>query len=114
VLDIACGNGIWIMEMATDFPDSQFFGIDINTNYPKTIKPPNTNFLQWDILNSKGVPFPNEYFDYIFMRQVYTCFSAEDWKTVMMEVKRLLKPGGYVEFRDLDPIIHNQGPFTSE
>lgn len=79
VLDIACGNGTWILEMATEFPRSQFFGIDFLVNYPTTIKPLNTFFSQHDVLDPKGLPFPDNYFDYVFMRQVYTCFSESDW-----------------------------------
>ncbi|GAN03832.1 type 11 methyltransferase [Mucor ambiguus] len=113
VLDIACGNGTWILEMATEFPESQFHGIDILANYPTTVKPANTFFCQHDILHPKGLPYPDDYFDYIHMRQVYSCFSEQDWVTVMKEIKRLLKPGGYVELRDIDPMLNNMGPITS-
>lgn len=80
VLDIACGNGAWVLEMATEFPNSQFYGIDIVASYPTTVKPANTFFSQCDILHPNGLPFPNEYFDYIHVRQVYTCFSENDWE----------------------------------
>ncbi|KAI8064274.1 S-adenosyl-L-methionine-dependent methyltransferase, partial [Gilbertella persicaria] len=112
VLDIACGTGTWILEMATEFPETQFYGIDIAPIYPTTIKPSNTFFSQHDILN--GLPFPNEYFDYIHMRHVYTCFSEEDWTTVMNEIKRLLKPGGYIELRELYPLLYQMGPITHD
>lgn len=79
VLDIACGNGTWVLEMATEFPESEFYGIDILANYPTTVKPANTFFCQCDILNPKGLPYPDNYFDYIHIRQVYSCFSEEDW-----------------------------------
>lgn len=65
--------------MATEFKHAHFYGIDISPNYPTAIKPPNTFFIQYDILNPKGLPFPDSYFDYVFMRQVYTCFSSSDW-----------------------------------
>ncbi|KAI8641289.1 S-adenosyl-L-methionine-dependent methyltransferase [Parasitella parasitica] len=110
VLDIACGNGTWILDMATEFPDSQFYGIDILANYPKLVKPANTFFSQHDIL--EGLPYPDDYFEYIHMRQVYSCFSEQDWVTIMKEVKRLLKPGGYVELQDIDPMLGNMGPTT--
>lgn len=65
--------------MATEFPNSSFYGIDFSPSYPTTIKPPNSFFSKHDILNPDGLPFPDNYFDYIFMRQVYTCFSESDW-----------------------------------
>jgi ubiquinone/menaquinone biosynthesis C-methylase UbiE len=79
VLDVACGNGTWILEMATEFPDSQFYGIDFDPNYPTTVKPSNTFFSQHDVLSPKGLPFSDNYFDYVHMRHVYTCFSESDW-----------------------------------
>lgn len=30
----------------------------------------------------------------------------------MKEIKRLLKPGGYVELRDIDPMLRNMGPIS--
>ncbi|KAI8378971.1 S-adenosyl-L-methionine-dependent methyltransferase [Blakeslea trispora] len=112
VLDVACGTGTWILEMATEFPNAEFYGIDIAPIYPTAIKPPNTFFTQCDVLN--GLPYPDECFDYIHMRHVYTCFSNQEWELVMNEIKRLLKPGGYVEFREIDPILHNIGPATQD
>jgi ubiquinone/menaquinone biosynthesis C-methylase UbiE len=80
VLDVACGSGVWVLEMATAFPDSEFYGIDFACIYPNTIKPPNTNFHQCDITDPQGFPYPDEYFDYIHMRLVYNCFSSFDLK----------------------------------
>ncbi|KAI9494831.1 S-adenosyl-L-methionine-dependent methyltransferase [Zychaea mexicana] len=112
VLDVACGTGIWILEMATEFPHAQFHGIDLSTMYPADIKPPNTHFCQGDVLN--GLPYTDAYFDYIHMSLVYNCFSYEDRKQLLLEIRRVLKPGGYVEFRDLDPYLRNTGPKTRE
>jgi ubiquinone/menaquinone biosynthesis C-methylase UbiE len=80
VLDIACGSGVWVLEMATSFPNSQFYGIDFACIFPNTIKPPNTTFQQCDVLDPEGLPFPDEFFDYIHMRLVYNCFSKPDLK----------------------------------
>jgi ubiquinone/menaquinone biosynthesis C-methylase UbiE len=91
VLDIACGNGTWILEMATEFPESQFYGIDIAASYPHTVKPANAFFSQCDVLQTNGLPFPENYFDYIHMRQVYTCFSENDW-IVSLFMYHYIKP----------------------
>lgn len=79
ILDIACGNGTWVLEMATEFPNSEFYGIDFSPGYPTIVKPPNTFFTNHDILSLNGFPYPDHYFDYVFMRQVYNCFSESDW-----------------------------------
>lgn len=97
VLDIACGNGAWVLEMATEFPNSQFYGVDIVASYPTTVKPANTYFSQCDILSSNGLPYPDEYFDYIHIRQVYTCFSENDWE-VNQKIKHQLLQGLFLKF----------------
>lgn len=80
VLDIACGSGVWVLDMASTYPDSQFYGIDFACIFPNTIKPPNTTFHQGDLLDPEGFPYPDEFFDYIHMRLVYNCFSPTDLK----------------------------------
>ncbi|KAI8875070.1 S-adenosyl-L-methionine-dependent methyltransferase [Backusella circina FSU 941] len=111
VLDTACGSGVWVLEMATEFPNAQFYGVDMVPLYPNDIKPPNSSFQQVDVL--EGLPFPDEYFDYVHMRLVYNCFSNSNIKFVIGEICRVLKPGGYIEMRDLDPVIKNPGPVSS-
>ncbi|KAI8380854.1 S-adenosyl-L-methionine-dependent methyltransferase [Blakeslea trispora] len=112
VLDVACGHGVWVMEMASSYPHAQFYGIDICHQFPTSIKPANAHFLQRDLLNTDGLPYPDGYFDYIHMRSTYNCFSFDDVKFVMRELSRVLKPGGYMEVREVDPILQNRGPTT--
>lgn len=97
VLDIGCGPGHWYvpygfifiiiahpansnirsLEMASEFPDARFFGVDISAIYPTDIKPGNTFFLQDNILTTELLD--DESFDYIFVRHVYGCFSVFEW-----------------------------------
>ncbi|CAG8503792.1 1549_t:CDS:2 [Paraglomus brasilianum] len=44
VLDIGCGAGAWIVDMALDYPVSVFVGIDIAPLFPEN-HPPNVAFL---------------------------------------------------------------------
>lgn len=80
VLDVACGSGVWVLELASQFPEAEFYGIDFACIYPNTIKPRNTNFSQCDITDPEGLPYPDEHFDYVHMRLVYNCFSSSDLK----------------------------------
>ncbi|KAI8368428.1 S-adenosyl-L-methionine-dependent methyltransferase [Choanephora cucurbitarum] len=113
VLDLACGHGVWVMEMACAYPHTQFYGIDIYNHFPNAIKPSNAHFIQRDLLHPTGLPFPDQHFDYIHMQSTYNCFSLEDVKFVMREIARVLKPGGYLEIRDVNPIPKG-GPTTDD
>ncbi|KAI8391036.1 uncharacterized protein BYT42DRAFT_555350 [Radiomyces spectabilis] len=108
VLDVACGTGVWVLEMATDYPITQFYGIDLSVQYPLDIKPANAHFIQADV--TQGLPFEDSHFDYIHMRMTYKCFSRDEWTIIVKEIRRVLKPGGYVEFREVDPIMKSVGP----
>ncbi|CAM0136158.1 hypothetical protein VKS41_005449 [Umbelopsis sp. WA50703] len=112
VLDIGCGPGHWSLEMASEFPDARFYGVDISAIYPTDIKPANTFFIQDNILTTEILD--QESFDYIFVRHVYGCFSVFEWDLLMKVIMRLLKPGGFVEFREVDPTVKHPGPVTAD
>ncbi|ORZ17916.1 S-adenosyl-L-methionine-dependent methyltransferase [Absidia repens] len=111
VLDVACGSGVWILEMAHEFPNTEFYGFDLSEMYPTTIRPKNTFFCLFDM--SHGFPYPDEYFDFIRMHDVHTCFPSADTEFIMREIRRCLKKGGYTELREMDFIIYDPGPTTA-
>lgn len=87
-----------------------FYGIDIATMYPTTIKPSNTYFQQHDIL--QGLPFENETFDYVFMRQMTICTTKQELIQLLEEICRVLKPNGYIEIIDAEYKIQRPGPVS--
>ena len=44
-LEIKCGPGTWILDMATEYSVCSFTGIDVIQIFPSEIKPKNTNFV---------------------------------------------------------------------
>ena len=81
--------------MASEYPGADFYGIDIVPVFPQTIKPANVTFQVANVVN--GLSFPDETFDYVFMRLMSTAFSEEQWREkVIKEILRLTKVGGYV------------------
>ncbi|RUP46601.1 S-adenosyl-L-methionine-dependent methyltransferase [Jimgerdemannia flammicorona] len=39
VLDLGCGPGVWVIDMANDFPASEFIGLDMCDIWPKPCSP---------------------------------------------------------------------------
>ncbi|CAG8492018.1 12110_t:CDS:2 [Cetraspora pellucida] len=109
ILDIGCGPGTWVLENSCDFVRSEFYGIDIAPMFPSMIKPRNAHFIQANILD--GLPFDDNYFDFVHLGFLSACFSEENWTTqVIPECIRVCKPNGWIEFYEGDGAAFNGGP----
>lgn len=80
VLDAGCGPGTWTLEMAETYRESSFVGVDSSAVFPEKIRPPNVEFAVANL--AKNIPFPDNYFDFIFERLLILGFKSEDWDNV--------------------------------
>ncbi|CAG8519956.1 8812_t:CDS:2 [Dentiscutata erythropus] len=111
VLDVGCGPATWVLEMASDFPKCVFTGVDIVPVMPLTIKPQNANFIEANLL--EGLPFPDNHFDFTYIRFLNCAFPFNLWSThAIPELIRVTKPGGYIEIMEWEVEICYQGPIT--
>ncbi|KAI8376460.1 S-adenosyl-L-methionine-dependent methyltransferase [Radiomyces spectabilis] len=95
VLDVGCGPGTWLMDMATEYPCSNFIGVDMCDIFPTNIRPSNVSFQVANVL--ERLPFPDNTFDFVNMRLFIIALRKEQWPTVIKELYRVLKPGGYLQ-----------------
>ncbi|KAI8885619.1 S-adenosyl-L-methionine-dependent methyltransferase [Backusella circina FSU 941] len=95
VLDVGCGPGTWIMDTATEFPQSQFIGVDMCDIFPNNIRPANVSFQVGNVL--ERLPFQDNTFDFINARLFIVALKKEEWPILMKELYRILKPGGYLQ-----------------
>ncbi|KAI9304667.1 S-adenosyl-L-methionine-dependent methyltransferase, partial [Cunninghamella echinulata] len=111
VLDSGCGPATWLLEMCESYPQSDFYGIDISPMFPENIKPHNVTF---DIANvAEGLPFPDNHFDFVFQRLLVFALTADQWEKAFRELIRVLKPGGWIEFVEVDVNAKRSGPLFS-
>ncbi|CAG8623217.1 12852_t:CDS:2 [Ambispora leptoticha] len=110
VLDIGCGTGNWLKEMATEYKYSEFIGVDILPLPDDVNRLKNINFVQSDAL--EFLPFENNYFDYVRISNMSMCFPENEWGKLLNEMARVLKPGGYVEIEEPDLELYNRGPIA--
>lgn len=108
VLDVGCGPGTWILEMATEFPNSEFHGIDLRTMFPSSIKPQNTHFLQHDYF--KNLPYADESFEFVRMRSMLGFTTHTQLLHLLSEIQRVLKPLGFIEILDVEYRVQRPGP----
>lgn len=94
VLDVATGTGIWAIQMAKTFPQSNVIGTDLSLIQPEG--PPNCSFIKEDAeLDEWTLPVV---FDYIHLRMVHTCF--DDYAALFKKCYDNLEPGGWIELQD--------------
>jgi SAM-dependent methyltransferase len=109
ILDVGSGTGQWCVEMADAFPEARVVGIDVlaPTQPPKTYE-----FVRQDIV--KGLPFSDGEFDYVHQRLLELALSLDTWTTVVADLARVTKPGGYVELMEAWARPSHDGPATHE
>ncbi|EPB87591.1 hypothetical protein HMPREF1544_05573 [Mucor circinelloides 1006PhL] len=98
ILDLGCGPGTWIMDVATEFPSSEFIGVDMCDVFPNNIRPANVTFQIGNVL--EGLAFEDNTFDMVNFRMFILAFKTEEWAPVLKEIKRVLKPGGFILSRE--------------
>jgi ubiquinone/menaquinone biosynthesis C-methylase UbiE len=107
VLDIGCGPGGWLLEVAQKYPNIQkLYGIDISgtmINYARqqaeqynmlTGPREQVEFLTMDALSY--LEFPHEFFDLVNLRFGISFMRQWDWPKLLDEINRVLKTGGIV------------------
>ncbi|KAI9366414.1 S-adenosyl-L-methionine-dependent methyltransferase [Pilaira anomala] len=97
VLDSGCGPGSWTIDMAKEFPNSKFHGVDISNFFPET-KPDNCEFVIGNL--TETLPYEDNTFDYIHQRLLILGLTNGSWDKALKELLRVLKPGGYIEIAE--------------
>nr|CAG8572005.1 13318_t:CDS:2 [Entrophospora candida] len=114
VLDVGCGSGSWIIDMATNYPNSTFVGVDISPIFQSSLKdhPALTNigFIKHNVL--EGLPFPENTFDYVYQRFLSTAFTPSEWVRDINELVRVTNPNGWIELMEIKFFMEKKGPAT--
>ncbi|KAH6974152.1 S-adenosyl-L-methionine-dependent methyltransferase [Ilyonectria sp. MPI-CAGE-AT-0026] len=95
VLDVGTGTGIWAIDFADQYPETEVIGTDLSPIQPAWV-PPNVKFMIDDCL--LDWTWPENHFDFIHIRALYG--SVADWGELYKKAFRHLKPGKW--FQDLE------------
>lgn len=106
VLDIACGPGGWLLELATEYPLVQAEGIDVNA---KNIEYANAHAEQRGLANrvkyqvmdaTLMLRFPPATFDLVNLRLGQSFLRIWDWPKMISEMLRVSRIGGTIRVVD--------------
>ena len=101
ILDIGCGTGIWAIETADNLPESTVYGVDISPIQPIYV-PDNCSFYLENALS--GLSFHDQKFDLVQSRCLGAGIPDRMWRAYFAEIWRVTKPGGWVQWIEIDPI----------
>ena len=98
ILDLGTGTGIWAMDMADKYPNTEIIGVDIAATQPNFV-PPNCMFEIDDV--EEDWAYRPAYFDFIHGRDLMT--AVRDWPRLIRQSFTHLKPGGWIQLASTIP-----------
>lgn len=101
VMDLCCGTGIWLLEMAEEFKDAVFYGYDINRLAPGSLRSNIQINCQVDVESSWESSNIAADFDVIHLQLALG--AIKDWNLLYSRIRTHLKPGtGWFESVEID------------
>jgi ubiquinone/menaquinone biosynthesis C-methylase UbiE len=107
VLDLCCGPGGWVLDVAFEHQEMEVAGIDISEMMSayanaraRTQQLPNASFGVMNIL--EPLDFSDATFDFVNARFLTSVIHREKWLDILREVYRITKPGGLIRFTEGD------------
>lgn len=77
--------------------------------FPNNIRPANVTFQIGNIL--EGLSFEDNTFDMVNMNFFILAFKKEEWVGVLKEIRRVLKPGGFLLSREPGMLVSTNALF---
>lgn len=117
VLDVGCGTGGWLIEMAKAYPQmTRLIGVDISSSILNFARAQaavagvddRIEFLMMDAL--RMLEFPNGYFDLVNQRLGNSYLRAWDWPKLLQEYRRVANADGVIRITEGDIYIESSSP----
>ena len=117
VLDIGCGTGGWLIQVAQTYPTmARLVGIDINqrmvdyasSQAEKQQVHGRVEFRVMDAL--RLLEFPDEYLDLVSQRLGGSYLRTWDWPKLLQEFQRVTRPGGVIRVVESDVVGESSSP----
>ena len=112
ILDISCGPGSWVLDVAREYPEKQVVGIDISTlmveyaRYQAYIQ--GLNNISFRVMNAlEPLDFRDSSFDMVNVRFISGFMPPVVWSRLMQECLRIMRPGGVVRLTEPEYPLSN-------
>ncbi|HLJ36396.1 MAG TPA: methyltransferase domain-containing protein [Ktedonobacteraceae bacterium] len=116
ILDVACGPGGWVLDVARHYPDVEVIGFDIGKdmiNYARAHASArglrNAHFMVMDAL--RPFDFPDNSFDFVNARTMVGFMFPAAWPRLLQEMMRVCRPGGTIRLTEFELPVTNSPAF---
>jgi len=117
VLDVGCGTGDWLIEMAKSYPSiSQLVGVDISGKMIEFARAQAEaqhvgNRVTFHIMDALRIlEFPDQSFDLINQRFATSYLRSWDWPKLLQEYRRINRHGGIIRVTEFDMVSQTTSP----
>ena len=125
VLDVGCGTGTLAVAIAQRLPVVAVTGLDPD---PRALARARDKALRAGVAvtfeqgSGTALPYPDASFDRVFSSMMFHHLAKDDRSKVLAEIRRVLAPGGRLEFLDfasgshgfLAQVLHGHRPLPAE
>src|SRR5450432_3339515 len=91
VLDLACGPGGWVLDVAFDYPEIEVMGVDISET-----------MLRYAIARAQSQQIANASFGLVNIRLLVGVLARTAWPAFLQECQRITRPGGIMRLTEAD------------
>lgn len=99
ILDVACGGGSTLRQLAGAFPGARLHGLDLSPYYLELARArlPGVSFVAE---NAESMPYRDGWFDAVVSVHLFHELPKDARRNVLAEIRRVLAPGGALVIED--------------
>jgi ubiquinone/menaquinone biosynthesis C-methylase UbiE len=102
ILDVGCGTGRTLAQIAAALPGHRYFGVDLSPYYVEAARDQLAAVPEVTLIadNAEALPYRDDYFDVVTSVYLFHELPRRTRRTVMREMARVLRPGGLMVVED--------------